>query len=209
MGLPLEGCVMNLPYPLQNGDIVFIATKGFLFRKVARATGSKASHVGVAFEDPQRGWLVAESAIPRSRYSSLERFLARSDERWFVVRRLQRQLTPAEVDKLRAACDARMGQWYHTGFKYDSTRMFCSKFVHEAYCEALGIDIGTVETFSELLRRNPEERLGFWKWWFFGRIPWTRRTITPASQLQSPLLHTVMQSERGSVAANGSGRLVA
>ena len=200
---------MSLPYPLQNGDIVFIATRGFLFRKVARATGSKASHVGIAFKDPQRGWVVAESAIPRSRYSPLERFLARSDERWFVVRRLGRDLTPDEVQKLRAACDARMGQWYHTGFKFDSARMFCSKFVHEAYREALGLDIGTVETFSELLHRNPEEKLGFWKWWFFGRIPWARRTITPASQLESPLLRTVVQSGQNAGAANGRGSLAA
>ncbi|HWY24804.1 MAG TPA: YiiX/YebB-like N1pC/P60 family cysteine hydrolase [Nevskia sp.] len=200
---------MSLPYPLQNGDIVFIATRGFLFRKVARATGSKASHVGIAFKDPQRGWVVAESAIPRSRYSPLERFLARSDERWFVVRRLGRELTTEEVQKLRAACDARMGQWYHTGFKFDSARMFCSKFVHEAYREALGLDIGTVETFSELLHRNPEEKLGFWKWWFFGRIPWARRTITPASQLESPLLRTVVQSGQNAGAANGRGSLAA
>ncbi len=200
---------MSLPYPLQNGDIVFIATRGFLFRKVARATGSKASHVGIAFNDPQRGWVVAESAVPRSRYSPLERFLARSDERWFVVRRLGRELTMEEVQKLRAACDARMGQWYHTGFKFDSARMFCSKFVHEAYREALGLDIGTVETFSELLHRNPEEKLGFWKWWFFGRIPWARRTITPASQLESPLLRTVVQSGQNSGAANGRGSLAA
>jgi len=198
---------MNPSYPLQDGDIVFIATKGFLFRRVARATGSRASHVGIAFKDARRGWVVAESAVPRSRYRPLERFIARSDERWFVIRRLDRALTAEEVGKLRAACDARMGQWYHTGFKYDSSRMFCSKFVHEVYREALGVDIGTVETFSELLHRNPEEQLGFWKWWFFGRIPWTRHTVTPASQLQSPLLRTVMQSGKG--AANERGGLAA
>jgi len=198
---------MNPSYPLQEGDIVFIATKGLLFRRVARATGSKASHVGIAFRDARRGWVVAESAVPRSRYSALERFVARSDQRWFVIRRLGRDLAPEEVRKLRAACDARMGRWYHTGFKYDSLRMFCSKFVHEVYREALGLDIGAVETFSELLHRNPEEKLGFWKWWFFGRIPWNRRTVTPASQLVSPLLRTVAQSGRG--AANERGGLAA
>ncbi len=196
---------MNPSYPLQEGDIIFIATRGFLFRRVARATGSKASHVGIVFRDAQRGWVVAESAVPRSRYNPLQRFIARSEEHWFVVRRLGRDLTAEEVRKLRAACDARVGRWYHTGFKYDSPRMFCSKFVHEVYREALGVDIGTVETFSELLHRNPEEKLGFWKWWFFGRIPWSRRTVTPASQLLSPLLRTVIQSGP----ANGRGRLAA
>ena len=196
---------MDVMQNLQSGDIVFVATPTLLYRMVARATGSRATHVGIAFRDEQRGWLVAESAVPRSRYSTLKRFLARSDQRWFVIRRLGRDLAPEEVQKLRAACDARMGVWYHTGFKYDSARMFCSKFVHEVYREALGVDIGTVETFSELLHRNPEEKLGFWKWWFFGRIPWSRRTVTPASQMLSPLLRTVVQSSP----ANGPSRFTA
>lgn len=178
---------------LKSGDILFVSTPAYLYRKVAQATGSPASHVGIAFEDPRRGWLVAESAVPLSRYSPLRRFLRRSDRGWFAVRRLPRELTAAEVVALRAACDRRMGLWYHTGFNYESRRMFCSKFVHEVYREALGLEIGTVETFGELLRRNPEEGLGFWKLWFFGRIPWARRTVTPASQLCSPALRNVTQ----------------
>jgi hypothetical protein len=201
---------MNPGCSLRSGDLVFVSTPSFLYRRVARATGSRASHVGIVFRDPQRGWVVAESGVPRVRYRPLDRFLARSDQNWFVVRRLDRELSADEVEKLRAACDARLGRWpknlWGTGFSFDSARTFCSKFVHEVYREALGIDIGTVETFSELLHRNPEEKLGFWKWWFFGRIPWSRRTITPAGQMNSPALRTVAQS--GSPAVNQRGNLV-
>ena len=185
---------METRLPLKSGDIVFVATPNPLYRRVARATGSRASHVGIVFEDPQAGWVVAESAVPVCRYRLLNKFLGRSDDDWFVVRRLKRELTAVEVAALRAACDARMGRWYHLGFKYESKRMFCSKFVHEVYQQALGIDIGEVETFSELLRRNPQESLGFWKLWFFGFIPWQRKTVTPASQMQSERLKTVWHS---------------
>ncbi len=184
---------MSGPLPLKSGDIVFVATPNTLYRRVARATGSKASHVGIVFEDAQGGWVVAESAVPRSRYHPLERFLGRSDDDWFVVRRLKRELTPAEVAALRAACDQRMGRWHPLGFKHESVRTY-SKFVHEVYREALGVDIGEVETFSELLRRNPGEPLGFWKLWFSGFIPRQRKTITPASQLQSAKLNTIWHS---------------
>ncbi|MDE0856583.1 MAG: YiiX/YebB-like N1pC/P60 family cysteine hydrolase [Nevskia sp.] len=180
--------------PLKSGDIVFVATPSPLYRRVASATGTKASHVGIVFHDPAVGWVVAESAVPVCRYRPLDKFLGRSDDDWFVVRRLRQELSPSAVEALRRACDARMGRWYHLGFRYESTRMFCSKFVHEVYREALGIDIGVVETFSELLRRNPGESLGFWKLWFLGRIPWQRKTITPASQLQSERLTTVWHS---------------
>jgi hypothetical protein len=182
--------------PLKSGDILFVSTPAYLYRKVAQATCSPASHVGIAFEDPRRGWVVAESAVPLSRYSPLRRFMRRTDRGWYAVRRLGRELTADEVAALRAACDRRMRLWYHTGFDYDSPRMFCSKFVHEVFREALGVEIGTVETFGELLQRNPQQNLEFWKLWFFGRIPWARRTVTPASQMLSPTLHTVIEGER-------------
>ncbi len=185
---------MNGPFPLKSGDIVFIATPSPLYRRIARATGSKASHVGIVFEGPQGGWMVAESAVPVSRYRPLNKFLGRSDEDWFVVRRLKRELTPAEVTALRAACDARVGRWRRPRFKDESKRMFSSKFVHEVYQQALGVDIAEVETFSELLRRDPQESPGFWKLWFLGFLAWQRKTVTPAGQLQSQKLTTVWRS---------------
>ena len=44
-------------------------------------------------------------------------------------------------------------------------------------------------TFAHLLERNPSAGLGFWRVWYFGRIPWTRETVTPASLLQSARVH--------------------
>lgn len=179
---------------LRPGDLVFVATPNYLYRHVARATGCPASHVGIVFADGRDGWVVAESAVPRSRFLPLGRFLAHSDGGWFAVRRLGNDLSEAQVKALRAACEVRMGRWYHLGFDYGSPRQFCSKFVYEVYREALGVEIGEIETFGALLRGNPRERLGFWKLWFFGRIPWSRRTVTPASQLRSPAMRTLYSS---------------
>ena len=47
------------------------------------------------------------------------------------------------------------------------------------------------ETFTDLLTGNPDAPLAFWQYWFFGRIPWDRVTVTPATQLQSELLDTI------------------
>lgn len=180
--------------PIRSGDIVFITLPYYLCGKIADATSSPANHVGIAFHDPARGWLVAESGIPLSRYTPLEKFLARSKDGWYEIRRLKTGLNEAQVAKLRAACDARMGIAYHTGFRYESRRMFCSKFVYEVYESALGVRVGELETFSHLLNRNPGANLAFWKAWYFGRIPWDRLTVTPASQLRSPTLKTVCRS---------------
>jgi len=179
---------------LQSGDLLFTRIPNPVFRHVAAATGSPTSHVGIAFRDPDGSWLVAEGAVPLSRFTPLQRFIERSEDGWCVVKRLRGGLDVAQVTALRQACTARMGRLYHTGFRYDTPhRQFCSQLAHDAYLDALGVTLGRVESFGDLLQRQPHAALGFWRLWFFGRIPWSRRTVTPASLLDSPALHTVWQ----------------
>jgi hypothetical protein len=191
---------MNLPMEalaLQAGDIVFIAIANPLYRRVGAATGSRATHVGIVFADGAGGWTVAESTIPVAKYTPLPDFLARSDRGWSAVRRLKGGLTAAQVQSLRAECDSRLGIFYHTGFRLDSRRQFCSKLVYESFLSATGIEVGAVQTFSDLLRQRPQTSLWFWRLWFFGLVPWSRRTVTPASQVTSPLLEAVFDSDPG------------
>lgn len=176
---------------LREGDIIFSAIPNPLYRRIAEATGSPTSHVGILFRNPDGRWVVAESGVPCVRYVSLDNFVARSHRGWHVVRRLRLAPEDRHIRALRSECDRHLGKLYHTGFRYESKRMFCSKFVYEAYRNAMGVEIGTLETFAELLSRRPATALNFWRLWFFGRIPWARLTVTPASQLESPLLETV------------------
>ncbi|MBS3963963.1 MAG: hypothetical protein KGZ80_05595 [Methylomonas sp.] len=179
--------------PLKTGDIIFIAIPNVLYRKVAQITGSPATHVGIVFDDPHHGWVVAESAVPLVKYTPLAKFLARSDRGWFAIRRLKGGLTPAQCEHLRKACDAKMGTLYHLGFRFESKRQFCSKLVYEAYLAATGIEVGRLESFRQLLARHPDTPIGFWRAWFLGAIPWSRLTVTPASQMTSDALETVIE----------------
>jgi len=180
---------------LEPGDILFTSIPNFLYRRVANATGSRASHVGIVFWDQETGWSVAESAVPVVRYSSLADFISRSDNGWLVVRRVSGGLSANQVTLLRNECDKRMGRVYHLGFRYSSSRQFCSKFAYETFLSALGVQIGTVETFQDVFNRLPDDtQLWFWRVWFMGRIPWSRRTVTPASQLGSDKLQTIVEA---------------
>jgi hypothetical protein len=51
--------------------------------------------------------------------------------------------------------------------------------------------VGEITTFRDLLERNPETNLRLWNIWFFGRIPWERTTVTPASLYNSASLEIV------------------
>lgn len=190
---------------LREGDIIFSRIPNALYRRICAATNSPTSHVGILFRDSTGDWIVAESKVPCVRFSSLDNFLDRSANGWHTVRRLKRVLAPADVAALRRECENHMGTLYHTGFRYESRRMFCSKFVHEVFRSALNIPVGRLETFADLLHRQPGTALNFWRWWFFGHIPWQRLTVTPASQLEDPGLETIWESHPACLRANPAG----
>jgi len=185
--------MMHVTEDLQIGDIVFIRVANFLYRRVADATCSWISHVGMIHRHDGNEWIIAESGVPRSRFCPLTRFLRRSQGGRCAVMRLRTPLDATAQRRLQEEAGRRMGQRYHLGFDLDSGRQFCSKFIYEVYKDALGVPSGTIMSFRELLDRNPTSPLTFWKFWFLGRIPWDRRTITPQSQNECELLQPVYE----------------
>ena len=173
--------------------MIFIACGAELFRRVAAATGCWANHVGLAFKNASGHWMVHESAIPLARRTPLALYLARGGRRQVVVARPRQALTPDQVSALRAASLERLGRYYDFGFNFDGRGQFCSKYVQECYLEATGQPLGQLQTFADLLAAQPHHPLGPWKLWFLGRIPWHRRTVSPASLLDSPKLQPVVE----------------
>jgi hypothetical protein len=183
--------VQALAARLADGDLVFIRIPIQPFLKVAAATGSWTNHVGIVVDTGGREPRIAESRFPFSRTTTLSRFVARSDRGRVAVARLDARLTPDQRERLSAAARRRLGVFYDTGFDLHSGRQFCSRYVREVLAEATGVEVGEVETFATLLARQPGTGLRFWKFWYFGRIPWQRETVTPASLLHSPAVRTV------------------
>ncbi len=175
---------------IQEGDIIFISINSPLYRQVAQGTGSWTSHVGFIVKENEQ-WFVMESAVPTVKRCSLLKFLSRTMDSQVSIKRLEQPLKPEDIEKLKDVASKRMGKFYHLGFNFDSERQFCSKFVYLTFKEALGVEIGKVQTFTELLKENPQASVNFWRCWYFGFIPWNRRTITPTSQLVDPQLYDV------------------
>lgn len=176
---------------LQVGDLVFIRVSALPFRKVSDTTGSWTNHVGIVVATDGAEPVIAESTFPLSKRGGLSRFLDRSEHGRVEISRLRSPPTAAQQQLLALAAQKRQGIFYDTGFDLHSRRQFCSRFVHEVVHEATGIEVGEVETFRAILARNPDTRLGFWRVWYFGSIPWQRETVTPASVMSSPQLRPV------------------
>ena len=178
----------------QIGDVVFIRMGGPLFATVASTTGSWTSHVGIIVARGKDDWIVAECGIPFVRMTPLRRFLNRSSEGRFSLRRLTPEPTPEQKAAMLRCANAQLGRPYSLGFDLEGRGTFCSKFVHDVVYESTHMNLGQVETFQHLLHSNPNAPLTFWKAWFLGSIPWERTTLTPASELSSPLLRVVVEN---------------
>lgn len=177
------------------GDIIFIHVRPLPFEKVSQATGSWVNHVGVVVGSQNGEPLVAESTVPFSRVTPISRFIARSAQGRFAIRRLVTPLQASQLSAIQEASRKRMGIAYDTGFNIVSSRQFCSRFVREVIAEATGQVLGEVQSFNDLFAQNPKADLAFWRTWFFGSIPWERRTVTPASIYTSPALQTLMERQ--------------
>jgi hypothetical protein len=164
--------VVSLGATLRVGDIVCIHVSAKPFREVSAATGSWINHVGVVVDTAGEQPLIGESTFPISRFTSLTRFVARSDHGRVAVARLTKSLTRREEQRVYGAAGRRTGVLYDTGFNLNSSRQFCSRYVREVLDEATGICIGDIETFAALYSYRPDADLRFWKIWYFGRIPW-------------------------------------
>ena len=176
---------------LREGDIVFTRIPGAAFRQIADATRTWTNHVGIVVGFNRFGPVIAESRVPLSCRTLFSFFVRRSAQGRVAVLRPRQPLSNDDVQRLDGAVRRRLGRFYDTGFSLKSRRQFCSRFVREVLQESTGIVVGDIETLGELLARNPDADLRLWKLWYFGRIPWERATVTPASLYGSPALSVV------------------
>jgi uncharacterized membrane protein (UPF0127 family) len=176
---------------VREGDLVFIATPNLLYRRVASSSGTWTSHIGFVYKREGEQCHVAESTVPVARVTTFEKFVGRSDFAQFAVLRLKNPPDSDAMHELRSHADTLLGTPYNLWFNYDSNWQFCSKFVHDCYREKLGVELGDLVTFGELIDMQPEMPLIFWKLWYLGKLPLKKRTVTPAAQLESPHLDLV------------------
>lgn len=183
--------IATLSEQMQVGDIVFICIDILPFRKVAEDTGSWSNHVGIVVDMVDKQPVIAESTFPFSTTTTLARFIKRSRHGRIAVYRLKSGFDAQNHPALKQAAQKRMGIFYDAGFNLHSRKQFCSRFVHEVLQEAANIRVGKVQTFETLFKHNPNADLLFWRLWYFGRIPWQRQTITPASIMNNPDLQLI------------------
>lgn len=175
---------------LQDGDIIFQTSKSAQSKAIQLATGSEFSHMGIVYKNNEE--LFVYEAVQPVKLTPLKDWIERGENAQFVVRRLRdnRLLTPANLNRMKEVGQRFLGKDYDIYFGWSDERIYCSELVWKIYKEALGIEIGQLQTLQdfdlthETVKEKMRERYG-------DQIPLLEKVISPASMIQSELLFTV------------------
>jgi hypothetical protein len=173
---------------LQNGDIIFQASSN---PALELATKSKYTHCGVIFEHNGE-WMVFEAVQP-VKMTPLRKWIARNDDKHFVVKRLQNAdavLTQDVLQQMKAIGKTWLGKNYDVQFMWSDENLYCSELVWKLYERTTGIELAKLQHLrdydlsSDVVKKQLRDRYG-------KKVPLDELVITPVALFESSLLTTV------------------
>ena len=178
---------------LLDGDIIFQSSKAGQSYAVQLATHSPYSHVGLVYIIDGSYWVY--EAVQPVRLTPLSNWIHHGDGGHYIVKRLKNRdqvLTSEKVQEMKAIGKRFNGLDYDLHFGWSDDRMYCSELVWKIYHEALGVDIGQLQTLREFDLTHPvvkeivEKRYG-------NDVPLDETVISPAAIFASDKLVTVQE----------------
>lgn len=178
---------------LQVGDIIFQSSMSGQSYAIQLATGSKFSHVGMIIED--KGKLKVIEAVQPVKITPLNTWISHGDHNQYWVKRLHHSdslLADSALNALDSISRSYLGKNYDLYFGWSDERIYCSELVWKAYKQALGIEIGKLQTLSSFDLSHPVvqqkllERYG-------NNIPMEEKVISPGAMFDSENLQSIVQ----------------
>jgi hypothetical protein len=194
LALVAQACgVSHAADELRDGDIIFQTSKSGQSLAIQRATGSSFSHMGLIVHRGGKPFVLEASATVR--FTPLQTWIDRGEGHHYVVKRLRdaaARITPAVLDKARAAARQLEGKKYDLTFEWSDERMYCSELVWKIYQRALGVELGALQKLREFRLDDPvvkaklRERYG-------KHVPLDEPVISPGAMFAWPGLETVVE----------------
>lgn len=178
----------------QTGDLIFHKSQTNQSKAILEATGSPWSHVGVLIEN-QGAWFVLEAVQP-VRVVDLKSFIARGSKKHYRTYRLP-SLTAQSREDLKAELMKSVGQSYDLFFEWSDDLVYCSELVYKAYFKVTGVEVGEVQTYSQLRLDGPFVReLIRRRLTFTGRnLNLDEPIVTPISQMNDKDLKLIVKTD--------------
>lgn len=176
---------------IKNGDLIFQTSLSAQSKAIQLATRSKYSHCGIIYKENNH-YVVFEAVQP-VKYTALDKWIARGENRTYVIKRLKNAeqiLTPATLEKMKIIAGQFNAKNYDLTFEWSDEKIYCSELIWKIYQRATGLEIGKLQTLAdfdlsnEVVQKKMKERYG-------NNIPLDEIVISPASIFDSELLITV------------------
>jgi hypothetical protein len=135
----------------RDGDLIFQESSSPQSEMVSALTGSRWTHMGVVFVEPQ-GPRVLEAVSP-VKWTPLAHWIARGRDGRYVVKRLrdsEQRLTPSISKSMRAQGAKWLGLPYDLRFRWDDQALYCSELSHKLYARSAGIELGRVQRAGDM-----------------------------------------------------------
>lgn len=135
-------------------------------------------------------------AVQPVKLTPLNDWINRGENRHYVVKRIkdsENLLTPETLTKMKQIGEKYNGKDYDLYFEWSDSKIYCSELVWKIYKEAVGLEIGKLESLSdfnltdESVKQKLKERYG-------DNIPKDELVISPASMFNSDQLITVLKN---------------
>ena len=177
-----------------NGDIIFQTSESNQSKAIQIATKSRYSHMGIIYLQDNEYYVF--EAVQPVKLTLLTDWIKRGENEHYVVKRLKNSkevLTSEKLSDMKVIGNRFLGKDYDLYFEWSDERIYCSELVWKIYKEALGIEIGELETLQDFDLTNDavteklRERYG-------NNIPKNELVISPASMFKSEKLQTIYQN---------------
>ena len=178
----------------ENGDIIFQTSKSSQSKAIQIATKSKYSHMGIIYQNDNEFYVF--EAVQPVKLTPLNEWIKRGEKEHYVVKRLKNSkkiLTSEKLSRMKTIGDKFIGKDYDLYFEWSDKRIYCSELVWKIYKEALGLEIGKLETLKDFdltnntVQNKMKERYG-------ENIPLNELVISPAEMYNSDKLKIVFKN---------------
>ena len=177
-----------------SGDIIFQTSESNQSKAIQIATKSRYSHMGIIYLQDNEYYVF--EAVQPVKLTLLTDWIKRGENKHYVVKRLKNSkevLTSEKLSDMKVIGNRFLGKNYDLYFEWSDERIYCSELVWKIYKEALGIEVGELETLqdfdltNEAVKEKLRERYG-------NNIPKNELVISPASMFKSEKLQTIYQN---------------
>jgi uncharacterized protein YycO len=182
----------NFESKLKSGDIIFQTSKSQQSKAIQLATHSKYSHVGIVYVENDK--ILVYEAVQPVKLTPLHEWINRGEKKHFVVKRLkesEKYLISSNLMKMKSIGEKYIGKNYDIYFEWSDERIYCSELVWKIYKEAIGIEIGKLQTLKEFDLENEIVKEIMAK--RYETIPMNEKVISPSEMFESDKLVTIVE----------------